>query len=257
MIVVLRPDISSESLQLIQSYFNERKFTIHESQGENHLILGIIGDTSRLDEKDIEGIEGVGSVFRVSESYKLCSRTFHPNDTVINVGGISIGAKDIVVIAGPCSVENETMVHHLSERVCKAGAHIFRGGTFKPRSSPYTFQGLGEEGLDYLSAAAQAQNMPVVSEITDMDSIDKFLEKSDILQVGARNMYNYSLLKELAKVGKPIILKRGLSATVDEWLNSAEYLLNGGNPDVILCERGFRTLKRVLGLRWISVPCLF
>jgi len=258
MIVVLRPDIQQDSLDALYGYFSSRSYKIHESQGENHMILGIIGDTSRLDEKDVEGIEGVASVFRVSESYKLCSRTFQPTDTVISVKGIPVGGRDIVVIAGPCSVENEEMVKHLSEEVCRAGAHIYRGGTFKPRSSPYTFQGLGEKGLHYLAEAAESQGMPVVSEITDMDSIDLFLEKSDILQVGARNMYNYSLLKELAKVDKPVILKRGLSATLDEWLNSAEYLLNGGNRQVILCERGFRTFEKStrFTLDLSSVPVL-
>ncbi len=244
MIIVLQPDIQKQDLDEIHSFLETRHFQIHESQGENHLILGIIGDTSRLDEKDVEGLDGVSSVFRVSESYKLCSRTFHPADTVITVRDIPIGGREIVVIAGPCSVENEEMVNLLSDKVSQAGAHIYRGGTFKPRSSPYTFQGLGELGLDLLAAAAARHNMPIVSEITDMDSIDKFIERSDILQVGARNMYNYSLLKQLAKVPKPIILKRGLSATIDEWLNSAEYLVSGGNSQVILCERGFRTYEK-------------
>ncbi len=258
MIIVLEPKIKKSDYDEVISYINEYKLTIHTSQGDNHIILGLVGDTSRIDVKDIAGLNGVRDAFRVSESYKLCSRTFHPQDSIIEVGNVRIGGEAIVMIAGPCSVENRDMLIDLSEKVYNAGTNILRGGAFKPRSSPYTFQGLGAKGLDFLREAADKHQMPVVSEIMDDHDLDLFCNAVDIIQVGARNMYNYTMLKKLATVNKPVILKRGLSASIEEWLNSAEYIVSGGNPNVILCERGFRTFEKTtrFTLDLSSVPVL-
>jgi 3-deoxy-7-phosphoheptulonate synthase len=258
MIIVLEPKIKKSDYDEVISYINNYKLTIHTSQGDNHIILGLVGDTSRIDVKDIAGLNGVRDAFRVSESYKLCSRTFHPQNTVIDVGNVRIGDEAIVMIAGPCSVENREMLIDISEKVYHSGTNILRGGAFKPRSSPYTFQGLGAKGLEYLREAADKHQMPVVSEIMDENDIELFCEFVDIIQVGARNMYNYTMLKKLASIKKPIILKRGLSATIEEWLNSAEYIVSGGNSNVILCERGFRTFEKTtrFTLDLSSVPVL-
>lgn len=243
MIIVLNPHVKEEHIERISDYLHKLDLKIHTSQGEEQTILGVIGDISCVDIEKIKGFEGVNKVIRISESYKQCSRTFNPTDTIVSIGNVPFGGKDIAIIAGPCSVENEKMIHKLAREVKRYGAHVLRGGAFKPRSSPYTFQGLGETGLKYLRDAAFSAGIPSVSEIMTIGDIDLFYNYVDALQVGARNMQNYSLLKALGTIDKPIILKRGMSATIEEWLNAAEYIVTGGNQRVILCERGIRTYE--------------
>ncbi|MDD5582084.1 MAG: 3-deoxy-7-phosphoheptulonate synthase [Candidatus Marinimicrobia bacterium] len=243
MIIVLNPHVKEEHIERISDYLHKLNLKIHTSQGEEQTILGVIGDISCVDIEKIKGFEGVNKVIRISESYKQCSRTFNPTDTIVSIGNVPFGGKDIAIIAGPCSVENEKMIHKLAMEVKRYGAHVLRGGAFKPRSSPYTFQGLGETGLKYLRDAAFSAGIPSVSEIMTIGDIDLFYNYVDALQVGARNMQNYSLLKALGTIDKPIILKRGMSATIEEWLNAAEYIVTGGNQRVILCERGIRTYE--------------
>ncbi|HBY18164.1 MAG: Phospho-2-dehydro-3-deoxyheptonate aldolase [Marinimicrobia bacterium 46_47] len=243
MIIVMNPGVKEAQIEQISEHLHKLDLKIHKSQGEDHMILGVIGDISRVDIEKVKGFEGVNKVIRISESYKQCSRTFKPTNTIVHVGKVPFGGREIAVIAGPCSVENEKMVHKLSREIKRYGAHVLRGGAYKPRSSPYTFQGLGEEGLKYLQEAAFASGIPCVSEVMAISDIDLFCRYVDALQVGARNMQNYSLLKALGTVNKPVILKRGISATVEEWLNAAEYIVNGGNSQVILCERGIRTFE--------------
>lgn len=243
MIIVLNPHVKEEHIERISDYLHKLNLKIHTSQGEEQTILGVIGDISCVDIEKIKGFEGVNKVIRISESYKQCSRTFNPTDTIVSIGNVPFGGKDIAIIAGPCSVENEKMIHKLAREVKRYGAHVLRGGAFKPRSSPYTFQGLGETGLKYLRDAAFSAGIPSVSEIMTIGDIDLFYNYVDALQVGARNMQNYSLLKALGTIDKPIILKRGMSATIEEWLNAAEYIVTGGNQRVILCERGIRTYE--------------
>ena len=212
-------------------------------EGANQTIIGLVGDTTRIDPYLLESNSMVEAVRRVSEPFKKANRKFHPDDTVIEVGGVKIGGKgNFVVMAGPCSVESEEQCMIIAEQVKKHGAAIFRGGAFKPRTSPYSFQGLGKEGLDILSKVKREFDMPIITEIMDARDLDLF-DDVDILQVGARNMQNFSLLKELGRYGKPVLLKRGMSATIDELLMSAEYIMSEGNDQVMLCERGIRTFE--------------
>ncbi|HDT12186.1 MAG TPA: 3-deoxy-7-phosphoheptulonate synthase [Candidatus Marinimicrobia bacterium] len=243
MIIVLTPNCKEEHIDRISEHLHKLDLKIHKSRGEDHMILGVIGDITRVDIDKIKGFDGVANIIRISESYKQCSRSFHPSDSIIHVGNVPFGGKEIAVIAGPCSVENEKMIKKLSHELTKSGAHALRGGAFKPRSSPYAFQGLEKEGLKYLKEASLAVGVPCISEIMAISDIDLFCEYVDAIQVGARNMQNFSLLKALGTSSKPIILKRGISATVEEWLNAAEYIVNGGNSNVILCERGIRTFE--------------
>jgi len=215
---------------------------VHRSTGVSRTVLGVVGQ-KRPDPGLIEMLEGVHEVMRISEPYKLASRTFRPEGTVINVGDIRIGGDEVIVMAGPCSAETPEQVRATAAAVRKAGAKIFRGGAFKPRSSPYSFQGLGEEGLRMMREACKAENMALVTEVMDVSQIELIGRYADVYQVGARNMQNFTLLKELGNVRKPVLLKRGLAATIEEWLMSAEYILSGGNTDVILCERGIRTFE--------------
>jgi len=215
---------------------------VHRSTGVSRTVLGVVGQ-KRPDAGLIEMMEGVHEVMRISEPYKLASRTFKPEGTIINVGDIRIGGDEVIVMAGPCSAETPEQVRSTAAAVRKAGAKIFRGGAFKPRSSPYSFQGLGEEGLRMLHDACKAENMALITEVMDANQIELIGRYADIYQVGARNMQNFTLLKELGNVRKPVLLKRGLAATIEEWLMSAEYILSGGNTDVILCERGIRTFE--------------
>jgi 3-deoxy-7-phosphoheptulonate synthase len=220
----------------------EMGMDVHKSTGVSRTVLGAVGQ-GRPDAGIIEMMDGVSEVVRISSPYKLASRTFKAEPTVVTVGDIRIGGDEVIVMAGPCSAENETQVRMTAAAVRRAGAKILRGGAFKPRSSPYAFQGLGEEGLRLLRDAATAENMAVVSEVMDISQLDLVDRYSDILQVGARNMQNFTLLRELGHRRKPVLLKRGISATIEEWLLSAEYILSGGNTDVILCERGIRTFE--------------
>ena len=209
----------------------------------NMTILGVIGDTSTLDINLLRVNDWVEKVMRVQEPFKRANRMFHPEDSVVEVNGIKIGGKKIVVMAGPCSVETEEQIISVAKSVKLGGAAMLRGGAFKPRTSPYSFQGLKEKGLELLKIAKQETGLPIVTEIMSADKIERFVEDVDVIQVGARNMQNFELLKELGKTNKPILLKRGLSATIEEWIMSAEYIMAGGNDNVILCERGIRTFE--------------
>ncbi len=244
MVVVMAGNASEESTANVIGKLTEMNFDVHRSTGVNQTVLGAVGDKRGLDPRLIEVMPGVQKVVRVSEPYKLASRTVQPEDTVIKVKDVSIGGDKLVMMAGPCSVEGRDEIREIAATIARAGASVLRGGAYKPRTSPYSFQGLGEEGLKYLSEAATENGMVSVSEVMESGQIPALLEHVDILQVGARNMQNFSLLRELGKVRKPVLLKRGLSATIEELLMAAEYIMAGGNFEVILCERGIRTFEK-------------
>ncbi|MEJ2628233.1 MAG: 3-deoxy-7-phosphoheptulonate synthase, partial [bacterium] len=227
----------------ITKILKKKGLEVHPDIGYNQTILGIIGDTRKLDPRDFEIQEGVQEVLRVSEPYKLANRSFHPNNTIIKIKNVYIGGDEAMIIAGPCSVENEEQIHTIAETVAKAGAKILRGGAYKPRTSPYSFQGLGKKGLKYLQEAGKKYNLITISEVMDISKVDLVSSYVDILQIGARNMQNFSLLKEVGKVENPVFLKRGMSATIKELLMAAEYIMSRGNKKVILCERGIRTFE--------------
>lgn len=260
-IIVLKPDVSEEALRHIIKKLESKGLKAHISKGTERTIIGVIGDTSKVSEEEEDAIRvmtGVEDVLRILKPYKLASRDFKKEPTLINVGGNIIGGKKIHVIAGPCSVENRAMIVAVAEEVKKAGVTFLRGGAFKPRTSPYTFQGLGEEGLLYLSEAKKRTGLPIVTELMDPRDLDLMVKYADIIQIGARNMQNFRLLLEVGTVKKPVLLKRGLSATIKEWLMSAEYIMSRGNHEVILCERGIRTFETATRntLDLSSVPLL-
>ena len=242
MVVVMEERASEEQIEQVVARLVEMGMDVHRSTGVTRTVLGAVGQ-GRPDAALIELLAGVHEVVRISEPYKLASRTFKPDNTVVVVGDVRIGGDEVIVMAGPCSAESEQQVRTTAAAVRRAGAKIFRGGAFKPRSSPYSFQGLGEEGLRLLRDACNAEGLQLVSEVMDASQIDVIDKYCDIFQVGARNMQNFTLLRELGHVRKPVLLKRGISATIEEWLLSAEYVLSGGNTDVILCERGIRTFE--------------
>lgn len=244
MIIVLKQHAPQEFVDMLMSSIKAKGVLIDVSKGARKTILGLVGNTSVIDREQIAGYEYVDKVIRVDEPYKRASRTFHPADTVIDVGGVQIGGKKLAVIAGPCSVETTEQIEGVAQAIKAAGATMLRGGAFKPRTSPYSFQGLQDKGLDMLCQAGKKAHLPVVTEIMSADKIDLFLKDDvDIIQIGARNMQNFELLKAVGKTRKPVLLKRGLSATIEEWLMSAEYIMAGGNRNVILCERGIRTFE--------------
>ena len=243
MVVVMEERASEEQVQHVIAQLVEKGFDVHRSTGQLRSVLGAVGGNRSFDIRLIEVMDGVGEVLRITEPYKLASRTFKPERTAISFGDFKIGGDEVIVIAGPCSVETEEQIAASAAAVKRAGAKILRGGAFKPRSSPYSFQGLGEEGLRMMRVAADAEGLKVASEVMDVSQIELVATYADILQVGARNMQNYTLLRELGKTRTPVLLKRGISATIEEWLLSAEYVLSGGNTDVILCERGIRTFE--------------
>lgn len=243
MVVVMEERASEDQIQHVISTLVEKGFDVHRSTGALKTVLGAVGGNRGFDTRLIEVMDGVHEVLRITEPYKLASRTFKPERSVITVGDLRIGGDEVIVMAGPCSAETEEQVNAAAEAVSNAGAKIFRGGAFKPRSSPYSFQGLGDAGLKLLKSASDQHSLKLVSEVMDVSQIDLVAQYADILQVGARNMQNYTLLRELGKAKVPILLKRGISATIEEWLLSAEYVLSGGNSDVILCERGIRTFE--------------
>jgi 3-deoxy-7-phosphoheptulonate synthase len=243
MVVVMKPHSSEDQIQNVMLHLKELGFDIHRSDGVNHTILGAIGDKTGLDTRQLEVLNGVQDVIRISEPYKLASRSFKQENTVIRIRGVTIGAGEVISAAGPCAVESEAQVQIIAGLVSKEGARLLRGGAFKPRTSPYSFQGLGESGLRYLRQAGDSCGLPVITEVVDMSQISLVAEYADILQVGARNMQNFMLLRELGKLRKPVMLKRGMSSTIEEWLMAAEYILSGGNEEVILCERGIRTFE--------------
>ena len=242
MVVVMQEGATDAQIENVVSRLIDMGMDVHKSTGVSRTVLGAVGQ-GRPDAALIELLDGVHEVVRISSPYKLASRTFKPEPTVVTVGGVRIGGDEVVVMAGPCSAESEQQVRSTAAAVRRAGAKIFRGGAFKPRSSPYSFQGLGEEGLRLLRDSADAENMALVSEVMDISQIDLIERYCDMFQVGARNMQNFTLLRELGHRRKPVLLKRGISATIEEWLLSAEYILSGGNADVVLCERGIRTFE--------------
>jgi 3-deoxy-7-phosphoheptulonate synthase len=243
MVVVMQERATDEQVQKVIAQLVEMGFDVHRSTGALRTVLGAVGGNRQFDARLLEVLDGVQEVLRITEPYKLASRTFKAENTVVSVGDVRIGGDEVVVMAGPCSAESEEQVEAAAAAVKRAGAKILRGGAFKPRSSPYSFQGLGEEGLRLLRSAADRHNLKLVSEVMDLSQIEMIEKYSDILQVGARNMQNFTLLRELGRTRTPVLLKRGISATIEEWLLSSEYILAGGNMNVMLCERGIRTFE--------------
>lgn len=245
MIIVMKQKAPLTAVENLETELNNRGFKVSRSQGESKVVLGLIGDTFKLDERDFLGNEWVEKVMRVQEPYKRASRSFHPQNSIIDVSEVKVGGKKLVVMAGPCSIETPEQIHTVAQAVKNSGASLLRGGAFKPRTSPYSFQGLREKGLDMLIEAAKDVQLPVVTELMSADKIGTFLEKKvDLIQIGARNMQNFDLLRAVGRLNVPVLLKRGLSATIDEWLMSAEYIMSEGNQNVILCERGIRTFEK-------------
>lgn len=243
MIIVMKPHTQEHEIDEIRNRVLMLGCQIHESKGVNYHIMGLIGETSNIDPDHLKANPSVEKIIRVQEPYKRVNRLFHPDDTVVTVNGHSIGGGNFAVIAGPCSVESEEQIVGIAEDVKKAGAGFLRGGAFKPRTSPYSFQGMREEGLDLLKIAREKTGLPIVSELMSTAHLDTFVENVDVIQIGARNMQNFELLKEVGQIDKPILLKRGLSATIEELLMAAEYIVASGNENVILCERGIRTFE--------------
>lgn len=242
MIVILKDSAKQEQVDKLKAFFTGMGLKIHMSEGENSTIMGLIGDTKSVDEDLIASLDAVDSVRRIQEPYKEANRKFHPADTVVDCGGVKVGSGLFQIIAGPCSVESEEQIITVAQAVKEAGATLLRGGAFKPRTSPYAFQGMHGEGLKLLLKAKEATGLPIVTELMDINHLDLFADV-DVIQVGARNMQNFEMLKALGRCDKPILLKRGLASTIQETLMSAEYIMAGGNRNVILCERGIRTYE--------------
>ena len=245
-IIVIQPDTPEENIRHILKKLESKGLSANISRGTERTIIGVIGDTSKVtddEEHAIKAMPGVENVLRILKPYKLASRDFQKKPTLIDVDGVIIGGNKIQVMAGPCSVENRSNIVSIAEKVKSAGATILRGGAFKPRTSPYAFQGLGEEGLKYLAEAKKKTGLPIITEVMDPRDLEVICEYTDIIQIGTRNMQNFRLLLEVGSVDKPVLLKRGLSATIKEWLMSAEYIMSRGNHNVMLCERGIRTFE--------------
>lgn len=242
MIAVLKSDTNDKQIDSLSSWLKAQGLDVHISKGSEHTVIGLIGDTSKIDAELIESLEIVESVKRISEPFKSANRKFHPDDSVIQVGNTSVGGSIFSIMAGPCSVESEEQVMEIARAVKEAGATMLRGGAFKPRTSPYDFQGLKADGIEFLLEAKKETGLPIVTEIMNANHLSLF-EDVDVIQVGARNMQNFELLKELGRTNKPILLKRGLANTLKELLMSAEYIMAGGNENIILCERGIRTFE--------------
>ena len=243
MIIVLKPEATESMIEHVMDRLKELGLTPHLSKGQERTIIGVIGDDRILANQPLRAIAGVEDVVPILAPWKLAGREFKKEDTIIDVGGVKIGGRRLAIMAGPCAVEKKELTVGIAQEVKAAGSNILRGGAYKPRSSPYAFQGLGNEGLDFLGEAKKLTKLPIVSEILDPRDIELFLEKTDIIQIGARNMQNFELLKEVGAYDKPVLLKRGLSATIKEWLLSAEYIMSRGNKNVMLCERGIRTFE--------------
>mgnify|MGYP003369972638 CR=1 FL=1 len=245
MIITIKKGAPEAEVKELITSFQERGFEVNDSQGTDYHILGLIGDTTSLDEKIIAANPLISDVTRIAAPYKKANRMFHPEDTIVEVDGIRIGGKEkVAMIGGPCSVESEEQIVRIAKEVKHAGGTMLRGGAYKPRTSPYAFQGLETAGVEALLEAKRQTGLPIVSELMDIEHIPEFVEHVDLIQVGARNMQNFSLLKALGKIDKPVLLKRGLSNTIEEWIMSAEYIMAGGNENVILCERGIRTFEK-------------
>lgn len=243
MIIIMKPDASEKAIENVTHMIEEKGLAAHLSKGTQVTIIGVVGDKSLLSDCNVELSEGVEKIVPVTESYKLVNKKFHPDDSFVQVGPSVIGPGTLTVMAGPCAIENRKQLLDTAFAVKKAGATFLRGGAYKPRTSPYSFQGLEEEGLKYMKEAREATGLPVICEVTSGHAIESAVKYVDMVQIGARNMQNFELLKEVGRAGIPVLLKRGLSATIDEWLNSAEYILAAGNPNVVLCERGIRTYE--------------
>ncbi|MEG2544346.1 MAG: 3-deoxy-7-phosphoheptulonate synthase [Longicatena sp.] len=244
MIITMKKDATKQDIEQVMKQLKEKGLQIHESIGENYNVFGVVGDTSLIDPKRIAANPHVDNIIRVSSPFKKASRMFHPEDTIVDVAGIKIGGKEkIVVIGGPCSVEGKDMIVQVAKEVKNAGGEMLRGGAYKPRTSPYAFQGMGFEGIQAMVEARNVTHLPIVSELMSADKLDEFVENVDLIQIGARNMQNFDLLKAVGKTNKPILLKRGLANTIEEWIMSAEYIMSEGNENVILCERGIRTFE--------------
>ncbi len=243
MIITLKKDAPQAEINKLVKRFENMDLQVTMIQGANYNVFGLVGDTSKVDKKNVQANPIVTNVQRVAQPYKLANRMFHPEDTIVNVDGIRIGGKKIVLIAGPCSVESEEQIIRIAEEVKECGADMLRGGAYKPRTSPYAFQGLGTEGIMDLVSAREKTGLPIVSELMSADKIDEFIENVDIIQIGARNMQNFDLLKAVGRTNKPVLLKRGLCNTIEEWIMAAEYIMAEGNMNVIFCERGIRTFE--------------
>jgi 3-deoxy-7-phosphoheptulonate synthase len=243
MIIVMKPKAKKESIERIKNLIESKGLEAHISAGKEVTIIGVVGDKSKLRDQNLEIYDDVDKIVAVTESYKLANRKFHPEPSKVKVGNVVIGGSELVIMSGPCAVESQEQLLQTAIAIKKAGAQILRGGAYKPRTSPYAFQGLEEEGLQYMKEAREATGLPVICEVTSLNAIETAVKYVDMLQIGARNMQNFYLLKEAGKSGLPVLLKRGLAATIDEWLNASEYIIAEGNPNVVLCERGIRTFE--------------
>ncbi len=243
MIVVMKPGAAEENIRAVVTYIEQNGLTAHLSKGEEVTIIGMVGDKSRLSTENLAIYKDVDRILPVTESYKLSNKKFHPDSSVVKVGNTVIGPDNLTIMAGPCAVETREQLFAIAHAVKKAGATILRGGAYKPRTSPYSFQGLEEEGLRYMQEAKAETGLSTICEVVSMEAIEAAVKYVDMIQIGARNMQNFILLREAGRSGLPVLLKRGLSATIDEWLNAAEYIMSEGNPNVVLCERGIRTFE--------------
>ncbi len=243
MIIVMKPNAKEEAIRKVLNLIETNELEAHVSTGKQVTIIGVIGDKSKISQQNLEIFEDVDKIVAVTESYKLANKKFHPEPSIIKVGNTQIGGNELIIMSGPCAVENPEQVMETAIAIKKSGAQILRGGAYKPRTSPYSFQGLEEEGLKMMKEAKDATGLSIVCEVTSLNAIETAAKYVDMLQIGARNMQNFYLLKEAGKTGLPILLKRGLSATYDEWLNASEYIMAEGNPNVVLCERGIRTFE--------------
>lgn len=243
MIIVMKQGAKESSIENILRIIKENGLEAHLSTGKQVTIIGVVGDKSRLEDKNLEVEVDVERIVSVTESYKLANKKFHPEPSVIKVGNTTIGGKELVIMSGPCAVETREQLLETAYAIKKAGAQILRGGAYKPRTSPYSFQGLEVDGLKYMKEAGEATGLATICEVTSLEAIEAAVKYVDMLQIGARNMQNFYLLKEVGKTGLPVLLKRGLAATIDDWLNASEYIMAEGNPNVVLCERGIRTFE--------------
>ncbi len=243
MIIVMKPQAAEKSIRAVTKYIEENGLQVHLSKGEEVTIIGIVGDKSRLSTETLSIFKDVERIVPITESYKLANRKFHSEPTTVQVGNTSIGPGNLSIMAGPCAVETKEQLLSIAHAVKAAGATILRGGAYKPRTSPYSFQGLEEEGLRYMQEAKAETGLSTICEVVSLDAIEAAVKYVDMIQIGARNMQNFILLKEAGQSGLPVLLKRGLCATIDEWLNAAEYIIAEGNPNVVLCERGIRTFE--------------
>ena len=257
MLIVMEQKATPEEIDVVLATIEERGYTARPIPGGERVSIGILNNKGPVDASQFLGLPGVKDAIPVTSPYKLVSREFRPENTVIQIGDVSVGNNDLVIMAGPCAVESETQALTIAKHIRSAGAHLFRGGAYKPRTSPYSFQGLGKEGLKILARVRESTGMPVVTEVMDFETFDLVEEYADVIQIGTRNMQNFSLLRRAGQARKPILLKRGMAATIDEWLMAAEYILEGGNSNVILCERGVRTFvhhsRNTLDLSAVSV----